>query len=134
MATCNANLRFSPSDVEEIIDTDLGTAAICAFMNMAYQQTIVLDGKLSNCGGTATVDEIQKLLSAHYITLMEPETMEEAVGSEARAKFRGDSGMGLQSSRSGQMALDLDCSGLLQAAADGQKPVGFRVFGHGDFS
>ena len=133
MAICNININFKPSAVSEIIDTDLGTAVICAFMNMAYQATIVLDGKLSNCGGTATIDEIQKLLSAHYITLMEPETMEESVGGEARVRFRGDSGMGLQSSRYGQMALDMDCSGLLQAAADGQKPVGLRTFGYGDF-
>jgi len=131
MATVNASAVIDADDVKEIIDTDLTDARINNFINMAYVRTIQIDGKLGNCGGDATLAEIQKLLAAHFLTMYERQTKSEKVG-EASVTFMGQDGEGLKASLYGQQALALDCSGILARA--GLKRATFQVWSYNDIS
>jgi len=132
MANLHANALNTNSDITEIYSTDQGSAVITSAINMAYfRATIPLSGELGDCGGADALKEIERLVAIHVLTLNEPETKRETVGDAVSVTFRGDDGMGLLSSRWGQMAVDMDCSGRLATA--GKARVDIEVFSQDDF-
>jgi hypothetical protein len=128
----NPNVKGTVAGVQDIIDTDVGTGAIHRFLNIAYHRTLPIASELSNCGGTAALAEIQNFYAAHLISVgRERQTKSESVAGEASVTFAGDAGgAGLRSTSFGQMAIDLDCSGIL--ARSGLKRATFRVWDHDD--
>lgn len=110
-----SEVNIDASDVQAIISTSVGTGTINAFINMAYYMTLPMATLLGNCGGTAALQEIQKLITAHLLTLQEPEVQSESIGGEASATYRWKTDMGLNGSRWGQMAIAMDCSGYLSS-------------------
>lgn len=99
------------SEVKDIIDTSLEDASITAFINMA--STIVtdkLDGK--SCLTDEAKKEIEKLLTAHFITMNDRQLSASKTG-DASFTYQGATGMGLQASLFGQSAILFDCSNTL---------------------
>lgn len=132
MAQLNANALNKPSDIQELYETELGTEVVVSCINMAYLRTQPLSGKLGECGGDDALKEIERLLAIHFLTLREPETKRETVGDAVSVTFRGDGGgRGLESSRWGQTAIEMDCSGKL--ASVGLKRVDVDVISQNDF-
>ena len=131
MASLNPNASVDAEDVREVIDTDLGDAAIHRFISAAYYMTRPCSGKLGDCGGNSMLAEIQAQLAAHFIAMSrEPQAEQESIAGEASVKYRTKTGMGLQGTTYGQNALMLDCSGTL--ARLGKKRAAFRVWEHED--
>ena len=129
MATLNANACTDADEIREIIETDLTTAQINAFINTAYVTTLALVGELDACGGSTMLCEIQKLLAAHFITLRQRQTKSESIGGEWSVSFTTPEGLGLDASLYGQQAKALDCSGTL--AKMGLKKATFQVVNYG---
>lgn len=98
-------------EVKEIIDTSLTDDQITAFINMAA--TLVTD-KLSTqtCLSTEMKKEIEKLLSAHFLSIRERRVKSEKIG-DASVTYDGTTGAGLNSTLYGQQAIILDCSNTL---------------------
>lgn len=106
--------RTTPTDVANIFDTDLSTAA---------------DGPLSDWIGIATevVDDIaaqdpsisdtrlakiEKLVAAHYAAAQDPRI--ESTGAETKSvSYKSETGMGLRQTSYGQTAIQLDPTGTL---------------------
>lgn len=127
MATRNPNALIDAEGVKEIIDTQLTDSAINRFINMAYQMSIPLSGKLGGCGGSDALGEIQGLLAAHLISMTREQQAErESIAGEASVTYRGKSGLRLEATLFGQAALDMDCSGHL--ARLGKKRGSIRVW------
>jgi len=129
MATLNPLACTDADEIREIIETDLTTAQINAFINMAYLTTLALSGKLDDCGGADMLCEIQKLLAAHFITLRQRQTKSESIGGEWNVAYTAPEGLGLDASLYGQQAKALDCSGILMAAS--LKKATFQVVNYG---
>ena len=116
MAVLNPDALVDPDDVKEIIDTNLTDARINAFINMAVAMTSILSGELDACGGDDTLESIQLLLAAHFLTLYERTAKSESIGGQWSVTWAIKEGPGLESSLYGQAAMNLDCSGLLSTA------------------
>jgi len=117
--------------IREIIETDLTDAQINAFINIAYNVTRLISGKLGSCGGSSMECTIMELLAAHFITLREGSAKSESVGGEWSISYRGSDGLGLDASLYGQNAKAIDCSGKL--AKLGLKKATLKEIGYYDF-
>jgi len=116
--------------VKEIIDTDLTDAQINHFINIAYYQTVLLDGALDECGGDSVRCEIIALLAAHFLAMRDRRSKSESIAGEWSVTWQGTTGMGLDATDYGQAAKSLDCSGKLAKA--GMKRATFEVIGEND--
>lgn len=134
MAVVNANAQIDVNDVKDVISTDLTDEQLAVCVNMAYAATVLLTGRLNECGGNATLAEIQKLLAAHFVTLQEPTIVSESIAGEAAVTYSRQTGAnlggGLASTPYGQAAIALDCSGTLAQA--GLKRASFKIWDHDD--
>ena len=79
--------RVSGSEVQDIIDTDLET--LTPFITVASQLVDGISGL-----GAATLKEIERWLSAHFVAIRDPRIMSEKAG-DASANYHGKSAMGL---------------------------------------
>jgi len=120
--------RVSDDDVTPIIDTTIEPAP---FIQMA---TVLVDEYLT---GKSLSDnllfEIERLLAAHFLCLRDPRENEIELGTqEARVKFEGKFGLGLDFTRYGQQAKALDPTGIL---AEMTKPAAsLLVMGEDDIT
>lgn len=117
-----------PAAVREIIDTDLTDDRIANFINMAYVTRLPLSGKLGTCGGDAALAQIEQMLAAHFMTVYAPTVKSESIAGEWSVTYAMKDGEGLRSSRYGQNAIVLDCSGTL--ASLGSKQARLSVISH----
>lgn len=106
-------VRVTADDVGNIIDTDLASTLVNAFIMTA---NTIVDENLLNCGlSDALLVQIELWLAAHLVAIRDQrEVRIDALQAEVEyhvPKF----GMGLQSTMYGQMALALDKSGRLAA-------------------
>ena len=125
MAVCHTSALVTPDELREIIDTDLIDARLCNFINMAYVMSLPLADKLDDCGGATMLEQIQLLLAAHFLSLYQPQTVQESIADEWTVRYALTVGLGLASSTYGQNAIALDCSGTL--ATQGMKKAQFKV-------
>jgi len=132
VATLNSGVCASvtPAAVREIIDTDLSDSRINSFINMAYFATVILTGKLDECGGGDALCEIQLLLAAHFLTVYQRQAKSESIGGEYSVTYLGADGEGFKASIYGQQAIALDCSGEL--SKQGLKRASMRIIGYED--
>jgi len=117
--------------IRELIDTDLTDGQINHAINIAYNITRLVSGKLGSCGGSSMECTLMELLAAHFITLREGSPKSESIGGEYSITYRGSDGLGLSASLYGQNALAVDCSGKL--AKLGLKRAQFKSIGYYDF-
>jgi len=100
--------RVTDQEVRDIFETDISDLA--PFITAA---NITVNENLSGQGLTdAALKEIERWLSAHMATARDPRTSKESMG-DASETYQGDSGLGLDSSRYGQMVKTLDPTGRL---------------------
>ena len=134
MADVHASALIDQDDVRESIETDLSEGDLAVFVNQAYYMTIPIASHLSECGGSGTLKEIQRLIAAHLVTLREPIIRRESIGGEATVEYvrqtGANLGSGLDSTAYGQAALMMDCSGILAEA--GLKSASFKTWSHDD--
>lgn len=98
------------SEIKEIIETDVtdATPFIQAAAAVMSSAGLTSSTKLSD----DLKKEIQRWLSAHYLAMYDRTTQSEKTG-DASFTYEGQTGMGLDSTRYGQQAKTLDCTGLL---------------------
>lgn len=116
-------LRVTPNEVKEIIDTELTDARITAFITGA---NAVVDNNLLNRNlEDATLKEIERWLSAHYIAhSIERQAIQEKAGP-VEQRFSDVFGKFLESTTYGQTASTLDPTGTLSNL--GMKKVNFKA-------
>jgi hypothetical protein len=106
-------VRVTAVDVKAIIDTELKTSVIDAYITSA--NTMV-----NNVLGTGTTDnlkEIERWLTAHMIALTkERQAIREEAGG-TRVDYSGTFGEALKSTTYGQMVSTLDTSGKMASLA-----------------
>lgn len=130
MATIDPNARTDAPSVKEIIETNLTDETVIAFVNTAHRQ---VEDVLGSAGlSVATLTEIEKYLAAHFLTLKDPRAESEGYGGDYKIKVQGETGMGLEATFYGQMAISLDTSGLLASAGAGLKVARAVVHGSND--
>ena len=123
MATVVNGSRISVADLIEIFDTELTNAQLAAFVNSAHY--VIQNNLLSRGLGTDILTEIHKYLAAHFASLRDQRIQSERV-ADVSMTYQGKTGMYLESTYYGQMALTLDTSGTLANLA--LKPATFQVF------
>ncbi len=105
--------RTSSKRVCAIVDTDLTDPQVQAFIltaNLLVTQELGTTDKLTD----AMKAEIEAYLAAHFITLRDQRTMKEEADG-VRFTFEGKTGQGLDGSKYGQAAQDLDTTGALRS-------------------
>lgn len=104
-------VRVTADEVKEIIDTELSDTRINSFV-IASHNTI--ESNLLNKGlEEDLLKEIERWLSAHYITAFERQAIEEEAGPVSQ-KFANVFDKGLDSSTYGQTVKMLDKTGILE--------------------
>ena len=101
--------RTTTAEVLKIIDTDL--TDLDAFILPASQlvdRVAAADSSLA----AAALEEIECWLAAHFTSMRDPRASKSAVGPTSFT-YEGKTGMGLEFTRYGQMALLMDSSGTL---------------------
>ena len=100
--------RVTEQEVRDIFETDISD--LTPFITAA---NLTVTDNLSNQGlSDDQLKEIERWLTAHLATARDPRTSKESLG-DASETYQGDSGLGLDSSRYGQMVKMLDTSGKL---------------------
>lgn len=123
MATVVTGSRISVADLIEIYDTELTNAQLAAFVNSAHY---VIQANLLSSGLDSNIlTEIHKYLAAHFASLRDQRLQAERV-ADVSYTYQGKTGMYLEATHYGQMALTLDTSGTLANLA--LKPATFQVF------
>ena len=129
MASLVSGARVDADGVKEIVDTDLTNAQINNFINAAH--LLVVQADLAGSGlAEALLVEIERWLSAHFLSIRDKRVEQESVGGEWSAKYQGKTDMGLEATTYGQQALALDTSGEL--AATGLKRATLEVYSYVD--
>lgn len=104
--------RTTIDTVKEILVTSLGDSNITAYINQANRiVTRVLGGEgLSS----SLLTDIETWLTAHLITISKERQANDKWVGDARVRYQGSFGEGLQTTTYGQMVLDMDTSGKMQ--------------------
>lgn len=107
-------IRTEECKVREIIDTD-PDLDILPFITYANTMTDKIATRATDMAITVTAAElllIETYIAAHFYALKDPQYIEKQTG-KARAVFQGQTGMALNSTFWGQMALAMDPTGVL---------------------
>ncbi len=96
-------MSVSESDVQDILETDFSTDGIEPFLN-----------DVKNSDATESLnDRATKWFAAHLVSMKDRRKSKEKVGPVS-VTYSGDTGMGLKSTRYGQMALIFDNDNVLK--------------------
>ena len=116
-------MAITIDEVKLMIETSLTDDQITRFMTMARNYMAAnLDSQ--TCLTDEIKDEIERLLSAHFISMRDQRVTSEKVG-DASATYQGSFGMGFNSTLYGQQAIILDCSNTLVNSS--KQTVGWEV-------
>ncbi len=120
-------LRVKADDVLEIIDTDLDEGIIRNSMITIASNYI--DVHLASAGhSAATLKHIELYLAAHFVAITEEKGgIVEDEFADAKVKFSDVYADGFNSTRYGQMAINLDTSGNLARLSTTKLKATFRV-------
>lgn len=112
--------RTNIEDVKNILDeTTLSDDILTAYVNSA---NVFVTAALTGKGlGDAVMEEIEKWIAAHMITITRERVAREEGAGGAYIKYAGEWGAGLASTSYGQMAINLDTSNTLQALSEGKR-------------
>ena len=115
----------TPDEVKKILDTGLDNSEIEAYISGATELVSATLGS----GVTDLKKEIVRWLTAHMIASTREQQLSEAGAGSARAKFQGETGLGLDSTHYGQQVKILDTSGkLAMASGKGAEIFAIRSF------
>jgi hypothetical protein len=111
-------IRVTDKEVREILDTDITNLA--PFIRVASN---LVERHLLTAGLTAAeLKEIERWLAAHFTCAMDPRAARETVG-DTSVTYEGQTAMGLDATRYGQMAKTLDPSGVLATLGKGRARI-----------
>lgn len=118
--------RTNVDDVKAILDdTALTDPQITEYISSA---NVFVTASLSGKGLTdALLAEIERWVTAHFITITRERMAKEAEAGGARIEYIGKYGEGLASTPYGQTAISLDTSNTLQAISEGKKNASSRA-------
>ncbi len=102
-------VRTSAADVKAIMDSSLLDAEVDVYIEIA--NPIVTDVMDGSGVGTTRLEEIERWLTAHLISITRERMGDTEKLGEASIKYIGKFGMGLESTPYGQTVLLLDTSG-----------------------
>jgi len=103
--------RTTESDVSDIFDTDLDSASLSAWIEIANSVVDDIAAK-DNTIGSTRLEQIEKLLAAHYASAQD-QRIENVSRETASVTYQGETGMNLRGTKYGQQAIQLDPTGLL---------------------
>ena len=109
--------RVTPSDVKEIIDTDLTDTRVQSFIDSA---SALIDATIADRLTDTLLTEIEKWLSAHLIATTNERQLRSGTAGPAKADYFGKDGVGLDSSTYGQQVRMLDTTGKLYQLSSGK--------------
>ena len=108
--------RTNVIDVRKIITTGLVDDEVTAYISSA---TVFVDDYLGDSAlSEATLTEIEKWVTAHFIASTRSRQLSEGEAGPVKASYQGKTGMGLYSTHYGQNAISLDSSGTLADIGD----------------
>lgn len=100
--------RVYDNEVKEIVDTVLDTQPFIETASLLVDEELVSSGH-----SAARLRQIELYLSAHFVTIRDPQ-FQQLRGEKQSVSFHlGDLGQGLKSTAYGQQVLLLDTSGIL---------------------
>jgi hypothetical protein len=114
-------IRVTDEEVLEILETALGAPALAPFIvaanrvvedNLVDRDYVHPDETIGPIDDP-TLKEIERWLAAHAVAHRDKRVAEDKVGPAA-FKYQGKTGMHLESTHYGQMAMDLDPTGALK--------------------
>ena len=120
--------RVTTAEVKVLIETDL--TDLTAFITVADQlvdRVAAADSSLT----AATLKEIARWLSAHFVAIRDPREAKSTVGPTSFT-YEGKTGMGFNFTRYGQMAVELDPTGTLVSAKLKKASVSYLGYKAGD--
>lgn len=112
--------RVTVDEVKEIIETSLENYEVVPFITVA--NLIVTDQLSSSSLSDAILKEIERWLSAHFISIRDPR-ITKVVFDDVEETYQGQTGYGLQSTTYGQQVMLLDSTGTFTNL--GKKKVSF---------
>jgi len=116
--------RTTEAEIKKIISTTLTNEQVTPFLISA---NLLVTDVLSGEGYSAELlREIERWLAAHFLAVRDPQITEEKIG-DARARYQGKTGLGLEHTSYGQQAMVLDHHGLLASISRGKGPVEVKV-------
>lgn len=119
-------MALAAANVKILIETELADGNIDAFIADAAALMSSSGISAAPCHDAASLEVLQKYLTAHLVALYERQLKSDKEG-EAAETYGGDFAMGLDFTQYGQQAVMFDCSGIL-AGLDGV-PLQFGSFG-----
>ena len=103
-------VRVTTTEVKEVIETELTDLSVfITAANIQVNRVAAVDADVP----AATLKEIERWLAAHYTAIRDKRTAESDVG-DAAFKYEGRTAMGLDFTRYGQQAKELDPTGTLK--------------------
>jgi hypothetical protein len=121
--------RVSPTEVKEIIDTNLSDLVVQSSIDIASRYIDKVIPATGDGLDQLRLADIELYLSAHLLAMRDQD--EGAVTSEkdgdAEAQYSGFFSKGIEGTRYGQTAIFLDTSGKLAAASISQVKARFSV-------
>lgn len=106
--------RTNENDVLEIINTDLSTASIDAWIGVANELVDDIADEDPTLD-SSRLEKIEKLAAAHLLSSQD-QRIENASRETASITYQGDTGMNFQGTKHGQAAIALDPTGVLAGA------------------
>jgi len=111
--------RTTATEVKAIMDTSLEDSEVDVYIGIA--NPIVTDVMDGSGIGTVRLEEIERWLTAHFITVTRERMGDAEKLGEASIKYIGKFGMGLDSTPFGQTVQILDTTG--QFGDQGKRPI-----------
>ena len=118
--------RTTTAEVKVILETDL--TDLDAFITVAGQLTDRVAAADSSLAAAA-LEEIECWLAAHFASMRDQQAVKSTVGPSS-VTYGGQTGMRLDFTRYGQMAMLLDTSGVLASANAGLKKASLSYLGY----
>jgi hypothetical protein len=108
-------MAIEASDLKKIIDTDLADSAVKPFIDagVAWAGNVLAEAPYPD----VYKQLIATYLAAHLLTIRDPQVSSETIG-QASADYQVKLGLGMDGSRFGQAAMDMDYLGYFRRLKD----------------
>ena len=114
-------VRTDVATVRLYIETDATDAQITEYIALGssdIDNAVALSTAFSNLGATQHT-QLETLLAAHYTACLRDRRAQEVEQGKTAVKWQGSAGMAYDATHYGQMALERDPTGTLEAIAKG---------------
>ena len=114
-------VRTTATEVKDVITTSLTDVQVDTFISTA---NVMVNAHLSGSGlGEGLLTEIEKYITAHLIAMTKDQKPMEVEIDGVKEKYQGKTGMNLQATFFGQIAVALDSTGKLSMVGKGRTSI-----------